>query len=121
MKILVVDDDFISLEVLRAMLSHYDATILIAQTGREAVKKALSERPDLILLDHELPDMNGIDVYCDIAAELGDDTPAAAMISGHDFSEFADSCTAAGIHHHLTKPVSPQELADLLRVTSGVE
>ncbi|HET8817772.1 MAG TPA: response regulator [Pseudidiomarina sp.] len=121
MKILVVDDDFISLEVLRAMLSHYDADILIAQSGRDAIDKALSERPDLILLDHELPDMNGIDVYCDIAAKLGDHTPTAAMITGHDFSTFADSCKAAGIHHHLQKPVSPQELADLLRITSGIE
>lgn len=121
MKILVVDDDFISLEVLRAMLSHYDATILVAHTGREAIDRTIAERPDLILLDHELPDMNGIEVYRDIVAALGDSTPAAAMITGHDFSEFADSCTAAGIHHHLQKPVSPQELADLLRVASRVE
>lgn len=121
MKILVVDDDFISLEVLKAMLSHYDATILVAQTGHEAVEQALSQRPDLLLLDHELPDMTGLDVYCEITAQLGDEAPAAAMITGHDFAEFADACAAAGIHHHLQKPVSPKGLADLLRITSGVE
>lgn len=121
MKILVVDDDFISLEVLKAMLSHYDATIFTAQSGREAIDTALAERPNLILLDHELPDMNGIEAYCEIAAELGKNTPAAAMITGHDYSQMRAACVEAGIEHHLQKPVAPKQLADLLRVASGIE
>ncbi|GAB3294639.1 response regulator [Pseudidiomarina andamanensis] len=120
-KVLIVDDDYISLEVLRAMVQQYPVEVLTAETGKEAIHLAIEERPVLVLLDHELPDINGIDVYCEIVTKLGDDAPQAAMITGHQHDDFAQRCTAAGINTFLHKPVSPKQLADLLRIASDVE
>lgn len=120
-KVLIVDDDYISLEVLRAMVQQYPVEVITAETGKEAIRRAVEERPVLVLLDHELPDINGIDVYCEIVNKLGNQSPQAAMITGHDQDDFAQRCTAAGIHTFLHKPVSPKQLADLLRVASDVE
>lgn len=120
-KVLIVDDDFISLEVLKAMVGQYPVEILTAQSGQEAIDLALAERPRLILLDHELPDIDGIEVFCRLSEKLGDAMPLAAMVTGHQDDDFATRCTAAGINKRLHKPVKPTELADLLRVASGVE
>ncbi|WP_241967917.1 response regulator [Pseudidiomarina marina] len=120
-KVLIVDDDYISLEVLRAMVQQYPVEVITAETGKEAVKLAVEQRPTLVLLDHELPDIDGIDVYCKIVADLGAEAPRAAMITGHQQEDFAQRCTAAGIDTCLHKPVSPKQLADLLRIASDVK
>ena len=60
-KVLIADDDFISLEVLKAMLGQYDVEILTATTGQEALAQA-KEMPNLIFLDYEMPDMSGAEV-----------------------------------------------------------
>lgn len=120
-KVLIVDDDFISLEVLKAMVGQYPVQILTAQSGQEAIDIALAERPRLILLDHELPDIDGIDVYCQLAEKLGEQLPLAAMVTGHQGNDFGQRCEAAGINKRLHKPVQPTELADLLRIASCVE
>ncbi len=119
-KVLIVEDDFISLEVLKAMVGQYPVEIITAQTGSEAVQQALNERPVLILLDHELPDFDGIEAYCQIAEKLGDAKPAAAMISAHENPEISERCQQHGIEHRLTKPVSPTQLADLMAIASGI-
>lgn len=119
-KVLIVDDDFISLEVLKAMVRQYPVEIITAQTGRDAITAAIEHRPTLILLDHELPDIDGIDVYCQIVEKLGSQTPNTAMVTGHQHDDFAARCSAAGINTQLHKPVKPRELADLLRIASGV-
>lgn len=120
-KVLIVDDDFISLEVLKAMVGQYSVDILTAETGQAAIDITLAEQPKLVLLDHELPDIDGIDVYCRLVAELGDAMPMVAMVTGHQDNDFAQRCEAAGINKRLHKPVQPTELADLLRIASSVE
>ena len=103
------------------MVGQYPVQILTAQSGQDAIDNALAERPRLILLDHELPDIDGIDVYCQLAKKLGDAMPLAAMVTGHQGDDFAQRCEAAGINKHLHKPVQPTELAELLRIASCVE
>lgn len=115
--VVIVDDDLISLEVMKAMLSHFpETTISTAQTGQAALELILEKRPQLVLLDHELPDFNGVELYCKVHDELGDKTPITAMISGHDPSEYSTECEAAGINTLLQKPLSPSDLTELMRV-----
>ncbi|MDX1706118.1 response regulator [Pseudidiomarina sp.] len=120
-KILVVDDDFVSLEVIKSMLSHYPSQVITAECGAEAVEKALAERPQLLLLDYELPDFNGIEVYCRIHDELGEGTPPAGLITGHDDEEIKERCTAAGIEQQLSKPLSVTDLTNLMRIAGKAE
>ncbi|RUO55322.1 response regulator [Pseudidiomarina homiensis] len=115
--VVIVDDDLISLEVMKAMLGHFpEASISTAQSGEEALDLILNERPDLVLLDHELPDFNGVELYCKVHEQLGDKTPVTAMISGHNPSDFRDECAAAGINTLLQKPLAPSDVAELMRI-----
>ncbi|WP_411358005.1 response regulator [Pseudidiomarina salilacus] len=119
-KVLIVDDDFISLEVMRAMLSHFqEADILTAESGGEALDLIMQQRPQLVLLDHQLPDFNGVQLYCKVHAELGDDTPLTAMVSGNPPADYEAECQAAGINHLLQKPLAPSDLAELMRIASA--
>ncbi|WP_417681087.1 response regulator [Pseudidiomarina aquimaris] len=115
--VVIVDDDLISLEVMKAMLSHFpDTQISTAQSGQAALELILEKRPDLVLLDHELPDFNGVELYCKVHDALGDQTPTTAMISGHDPSEYSAECKAAGINTLLQKPLAPSDLTELMRI-----
>ncbi|MCL2718040.1 MAG: diguanylate cyclase [Lachnospiraceae bacterium] len=60
-KILIVDDDKANLDVLNHILKN-DYTVYVAKSGEMAVKRAVSDQPDLILLDIIMPDMSGYDV-----------------------------------------------------------
>ena len=115
--VVIVDDDLISLEVMKAMLSHFpDTQISTAQSGQAALELILEKRPDLVLLDHELPDFNGVELYCKVHDALGEQTPTTAMISGHDPSEYSAECKAAGINTLLQKPLAPSDLTELMRI-----
>lgn len=118
--VVIVDDDVISLEVMKAMLSHFPETrISTAQSGQEALDLIITACPDLVLLDHELPDLNGVELYCKVHNELGDKTPITAMVSGHDPSEFSAECKAAGINTLLQKPLAPSDLTELMRIAGA--
>ena len=61
-KILIVDDDLDVQELIKQSFAIRDFTVLMAETGKEAIAAANKECPDLIILDLKLPDMDGIDV-----------------------------------------------------------
>lgn len=119
-RVVIVDDDIISLEVMKAMLGHFPNTeISTAQSGQAALELILDKQPDLVLLDHELPDFNGVELYCKVRDELGEQAPITAMISGHDPSDFSAECEAAGIKKLLQKPLAPADLAELMRIAGA--
>jgi DNA-binding response OmpR family regulator len=61
-RILIVDDDLDSLKLIGLMLQRQGYEIIVANTGQQSLSKANSERPDLIILDVMMPDMDGYEV-----------------------------------------------------------
>ncbi|MGQ4275539.1 response regulator [Pseudidiomarina sp. E22-M8] len=117
--VVIVDDDIISLEVMKAMLAHFpEARVKTALTGQEAFDLIVEQRPDLVLLDHQLPDFNGVELYCKVYEKLGAATPTTAMVSGHKPENFRAECAAAGINTLLQKPLAPSDLTELMRIAS---
>jgi|TARA_B100000929_G_scaffold112199_1_gene88760 CheY-like chemotaxis protein len=113
-KVLIADDDFISLEVLKAMLGQYDVEILTATTGQEALAQA-KEMPNLIFLDYEMPDMSGAEVCKTLRGKPEfENTPIIAITSHQSASEMT-ACREAGMDATLHKPVSPEALEELFK------
>jgi CheY-like chemotaxis protein len=115
-RILVVDDsdDVRSLLVLLLERSGGYET-LEAATGEEAVEKAISRKPDLILMDIRLPDISGID-----ATEAIKNSPSAAQIPIIAFSalfsgEWKPKALKAGIVAYLQKPVTLKILMETIQ------
>jgi CheY-like chemotaxis protein len=86
----------------------------IAEDGLQALEQARATRYDLILMDIQMPGMNGIEVTHAIRADsVNRDTPIIA-ITANAFDEDRESCLAAGMHDHLGKPVDPEQLYEAL-------
>lgn len=112
-KVLIADDDFISLEVLKAMLANFEVDILTAMTGQEALNLA-KQGPKLIFLDYEMPDMTGAEVCQQLRQdEMHKNTPVIAITSHQSASEMS-ACRESGMNATLHKPVSPEALGELM-------
>ncbi|MBQ2529410.1 MAG: response regulator, partial [Treponema sp.] len=71
MKVLIVDDDDGIIDFVRPELKHEGFETDVAKTGREALEKIESEKPDIVLLDVMLPEINGLEVLRRIR-QIGD-------------------------------------------------
>jgi CheY-like chemotaxis protein len=103
-RILVVEDVDDSRQILTIVLRSFGYESIEAINGAEAVAKALSEKPDLILLDLGLPDISGIDV-----AKTIKENPITANIpiiayTAWTTNEWMEAATRAGISDYLVKP-----------------
>jgi two-component system, OmpR family, KDP operon response regulator KdpE len=111
--ILIVDDETSIRRYLRTTLSAQGYTISEAGGGKEALRILLASRPDLILLDLGLPDMDGIDVTREI--RLWSQTPIL-VLSVRDQEPDKVAALDAGADDYLTKPFSSSELLARMRV-----
>ena len=112
--ILVVEDDNAVANLIAATLETQDYRYKRANTGAGAVMEALSSKPDVVLLDLGLPDMDGVDVIRKIRS--WSNMPIIVVSArSEDFDKVA--ALDAGADDYLTKPFSVEELLARLRVT----
>ena len=104
--ILVAEDLFINQAVIESILTDAGHTVRFANNGAEAVAAVARERFDLILMDMEMPELDGIGATRAIRQSLGPmrDVPIIAVTANALESE-AQRCRDAGMNDHLTKPI----------------
>ena len=113
-RVLLVEDDPLNREVAQLLLEDAGLTVDVAVDGQEAVNKARDGDYALILMDVQMPVMNGIDATRTIRQLPGcSDTPILAM-TANAFDEDRERCLEAGIDDHIGKPVAPDELYRIL-------
>jgi len=114
-RVLLVEDNLINQEVAQGLLSRVGLDTESAEDGSRAVELALTRHYDLILMDMQMPVMDGLDATRAIRRSAGNATPIVAM-TANAFAEERAACLAAGMNDHLAKPVDPEQLyATLLR------
>ncbi len=103
-RILYVEDEPINRRLVNKMLKAMGFDYLEAENGKNGINMAQRERPDLILMDINLPDMNGLDVTRVMKETPGlNDIPVVALTA--DPNTYRD-CLEAGCDAYLNKPVS---------------
>ena len=112
--ILIVDDDVEQTEVLGTRLERQGYRTITAHDGHDGLKKAKRQRPDLVLLDIGLPDVNGLDVCSELddAPETGG-TPII-LLSGMEGPDIIRRSRAAGGRYYVRKPYDPNALLVLI-------
>jgi CheY-like chemotaxis protein len=114
--ILVVDDVDLNRELMLAMLSKYGCDVELAEDGVGALKALEVQSFDLILMDCQMPVMDGFAATRAIRSQA---SPAATMpivaLTASAQPEHLARCRAAGMNDHLTKPLNPQALEDVLQ------
>jgi len=113
-RVLLAEDEPVNREVSCGLLGDVGLAVDTAEDGRQAVELARRNRYDLILLDMQMPNMNGVDAARSIrAASLNRETPILAM-TANAFDEDRQVCLAAGMDEHIAKPVDPDRLYETL-------
>ena len=104
-KILIVEDVQMFVQLQKTLLNRQDFTLLTARSGQGALDAARQEKPDLILLDLYMPDMNGYDVCRELKSDPATEHIPILIITADDAEEFREMCIEAGCDGHLTKPI----------------
>jgi signal transduction histidine kinase len=102
-KILLVEDVDINRLIAAALLEDYDCTIDEAENGKIAVEKVLENSYDLILMDMQMPVMDGLSATKEIR-KINTEVPIIAM-TANAFREDAERCYEAGMNDHISKPI----------------
>jgi CheY-like chemotaxis protein len=116
-RVLVVDDDRDTLEIMRVVLDAYGAQTAVAATAAEAFATLRTLRPEVLLSDISLPGEDGYDLLRRVRAlstEDGGDTPAVA-ISAHVYTSDRERAFDAGFQAFLAKPINPAALVECVR------
>ncbi|MFW5881074.1 MAG: response regulator [Roseicyclus sp.] len=115
LSILVVDDNAINLKVASKILKRMGYACDLARSGPEAIARAAATAYDLILMDIEMPDMDGLTAAAEIRAGIAEDArPFIAALTANALVTDRESYIEAGMDGYLSKPIEEDALADIL-------
>jgi signal transduction histidine kinase/CheY-like chemotaxis protein len=117
--VLVVDDNRDAAETLGELLGMSGYRVYLAHDGESAVRVALEQSPDAVLLDIGLPDIDGYEACRRIRDRAGERKPVLVAVTGWGQESDRDSARKAGFDAHVTKPVEPDALIALLEERVG--
>ena len=115
-KVLFVDDDVDFCEVAKILLESKGYEVVLAYDGKEGLEKVRAEKPDLVILDVMMPEMNGYDVCVVVKADPELKKIPVILLTGVDQALFKTTYTnVMGLmteaDDYIAKPVEPEELA----------
>ena len=113
--LLIAEDDPLLMPLLKATFRNSGLRVITAGTGTQALDLARTERPDLMLLDVGLPEMNGYEVCQAIKTDPQTAVIRVVMLTARAGPADQGLAAEAGADAYLTKPFSPAELLDAVR------
>jgi len=114
-RILIVEDTEDNRRILRDLLAHAGFEIYEAHDGRAAVAAAEEFRPDLILMDIQLPLLDGYEAIRHIKASTAAQPPPIIAVTSYALSGDEERAWAAGCDGYIAKPFSPRQILAKIR------
>jgi two-component system, sensor histidine kinase and response regulator len=114
-RVLLVEDNTVNQKVAQKFIERLGGVVAIACNGAEGVAACARERFDLILMDMEMPVMDGVTAtqrIRELEAQLGRRTPIVAL-TANVLSEQVERCLSAGMDDFLSKPIEAKRLAEV--------
>jgi CheY-like chemotaxis protein len=109
-KILVVDDNPVSCELIREVLERPDLQVLEADNGEEALEKIAREVPDLVLLDIQMPLLDGYEVVQRIRSDPRFSALPVIALTAYAMPYDREKALVLGFDAHITKPIDAASL-----------
>ncbi len=109
-RILVVEDQEDNRRILRDLLTNVGFQLVEAEDGAQGVVAAETHRPDLILMDIQMPVVDGYEATRQIKANPALKTIPVIVVTSYALSGDEDKARAAGCDDYITKPYSPRQL-----------
>ncbi len=118
--VLLVDDNATNRDVFAELLTHYGCLVETAENGEQAIRLAKEIKPDVILMDCQMPVIDGQEATRRIrAAEAPGEHIAIIALTAHAINGDRESCLEAGMDDYLPKPVSPESLVSRIALWAG--
>lgn len=114
-RILVIEDQEDNRAILRDLLSATGFDLIEAVNGAEGVAKAAAEKPDLILMDIQMPVMDGYEATRRIKADPATAAIPVVAVTSYALSGDEAKTKAAGCDGYVTKPYSPRQMLTVIR------
>ena len=112
LKILIAEDNPINRELTQKMLEQIGFAAEIAETGLEAVKASAEKNYDLILMDYQMPEMDGFEAATTIRQQrTGEHRPKIVALTANATTGERERCLDAGMDDYLCKPITKEDLA----------
>jgi DNA-binding NarL/FixJ family response regulator len=120
-RVVIADDQTLVRAGFRAILQDQPGITVVgeAQDGRDAMDLARKRRPDVVLMDIQMPDIDGIEATRRILAEAGEPSIAVLMLTTFDLNEYVYEALRAGASGFLLKDVLPEDLIAAVRVVAA--
>ena len=115
LRLLVAEDNAVNRQLALALLRRlgYDADVV--ENGREVLDALERERYDVVLMDVQMPELDGLEATRQIRERRGSsDAPRIIAMTANAMEGDRDACLAAGMDDYLSKPIRPEELAAAL-------
>ncbi|MES2514820.1 MAG: CHASE3 domain-containing protein [Bacteroidota bacterium] len=121
LNILLIEDNPVNIKFIESLFLQYQIKINVAENGRIGVEKVEAGKYDLILMDIEMPEMNGYDATKYIREELKSNVPIIAM-TAHAMSGEKEKCLQLGMNDYISKPINTELLFEkILTSTSSIK
>ncbi|MDF1515792.1 MAG: response regulator [Anaerolineae bacterium] len=121
-KVVCVEDEPEMIELIRLILGRKNFNLIGAIGGRDGLGTIRKEKPDLVLLDLMMPDMDGWEVYQQMKADAElSDIPVIVVTAKAQSIDKVLGLHIAKVEDYVTKPFGPKELLDSVRKVLGIE
>ena len=114
-KVLIVEDNERNLKLVRDVLQVKGYQTLEALTGEDGVKLAIEQKPDLVLMDIQLPGMNGIEALAQLRANPVTEKIPVIAVTASVMQQDRKMITEAGFDAYVGKPINLKEFLDAVR------
>lgn len=108
--ILIVDDNMVNLELASEMLKHAGGEVTTASSGKEAIEKCNNRAYHAILMDVQMPDMDGIETAKRIRADCRFPIPPIIAMTAYALDAYDDKLSEIGMDDYIAKPIDPSVL-----------
>ena len=113
-RILIVEDNMDTYELMRLILELNGYETFLAADGRDGVNAALKQKPDVILMDLAMPEMNGWEAACRIRKNPDSSSIPIIAVTAHALPSELQRALDAGCNEYITKPMDLDELVRLV-------
>ena len=120
-RILIVEDNDLNLKLFRDLLTAHGYETIETKEGLEAITLTRSERPDLILMDIQLPEISGLDVTRKLKSELALSSIPIIAVTAFAMKDDEEKILAAGCEAYISKPISIVPFLNTVRKFLGEE
>jgi len=114
LKVLIIEDEYEIRDLIKGILSNEGYTVDEAKTGREGFEKIKKFKPDVVITDLKMPDVDGYHMLFDIIHNLGLDLKII-VVSAYFAPHHIEMCERLGVDVFIKKPFTPDEILKAIK------